>query len=80
MYSETTVGALLESKWYHFGFGARESSKMVLNTEELATIFHPPTIAVQTGPLIKRVEARKVGPPAGLPIYGEEGEELPGIK
>lgn len=79
MYSETFVGTVLESKWYHFGFSARASSKMVLNTEELATIFHPPTIAVQTGPLIKRVEARKVGPPAGLPIYGEEGEELPGI-
>lgn len=71
----------LKDLWkYHFKIGIRTASDMVLNTEELATIFHLPTHIVLTGPLIKRMESRKVGPPAGLPIYGEEGEELPGIK
>lgn len=67
-------------KAFHWGIKAQEVGKMVLNTEELATIFHPPTVAVLTGPLIKHVEARKVGPPAGLSIYGEGEEKLPGIK
>lgn len=65
---------------FDWGLGAR-SAKMVLNTEELATIYHPPTNVVLTAPLLKRVEARKIGPPAGLPIYGKEGEEeLPGLE
>lgn len=65
---------------FNWGIGAR-AKKMVLNTEELATIYHLPTNVVLTGPLLKGVEARKIGPPAGLPIYGEEEkEELPGIK
>ncbi len=39
----------------------------VLNTEELATIFHFPTIEVKA-PVAPRVEAKKGKPPAGLPI------------
>lgn len=71
---------ILEMKAFHWGIGAQQE-RVVLNTEELATIYHLPTMAVLTGPLIKRVEAKKAGPPAGLPIYGEEGEsgDLPGI-
>ena len=38
----------------------------VLNTEELATIFHFPTIEVKA-PVAPRVEAKKGKPPAGLP-------------
>jgi hypothetical protein len=65
--------------FFHFGIAAR-SQRMVLNTEELATIFHPPTQVVLTAPLMKRVEAKKIGPPAGLPIYGEGDEKkLPGL-
>ncbi|MBI4121406.1 MAG: hypothetical protein HY470_00405 [Candidatus Ryanbacteria bacterium] len=41
----------------------------VLNTEELATLFHPPTNLVMTGPLIKRVESKRMGPPASMPIF-----------
>lgn len=77
---ETFIGKLAKFKLFDWGFAAQRLGKMVLTAEELATIFHPPTFIVLTGPLIKRVEARKVGPPAGLPIYGEEGEELPGVK
>lgn len=77
---ETFAGKAMRMKWFHWGISAQVEGHMVLNVEELATIYHPPTFVVLTGPLIKRVEARKVGPPAGLPIYGEVGEELPGIK
>lgn len=77
MYDETFTGAVLKMKFFHWGIAARDRSRIVLNAEELATIYHPPTFIVLTGPLIKRVEARKVGPPAGLPIYGEGSEELP---
>ncbi len=77
---ETFIGKLAKFKFFDWGFAARREGKMVLSVEELATIFHPPSFAVLTGPLIKRVEARRVGPPAGLPIYGEEGEELPEAK
>jgi len=80
MYPETFAGGLLQMKLFNWGLKPRSfwmSSRMSLNTEELATIFHPPTQVVLTGPLIKRVEARKIGPPAGLPIYGEGAEDLP---
>ena len=63
-----------------FGLGSWKSYRMVLNAEELATIFHLPTIAVLTGPLIKRAEAKKIGPPAGLAIFGQGEDILPGIK
>ncbi len=39
----------------------------VFNTEELATIFHFPTIMVEA-PTLRMVEARKGEPPANLPI------------
>ena len=73
---------LLELDVFDWGFaGQKSSTRVVLNAEELATIYHPPMVVVLTGPLIKRAEAKKAGPPAGLPIYGEEGEgkDLPGI-
>ena len=77
MYQETFGMTVLDMKLFNWGWRPRRFSNMVLNTEELATIYHPPTYIVLTGPLIKRVEARKTGPPAGLPIYGEGSEDLP---
>lgn len=44
--------------------GAR---KMILNIEELATLWHFPTEAVKA-PLIMRTEARRGVPPSGLPV------------
>lgn len=38
----------------------------ILNTEELATVFHLPDIGVKS-PLLPRVEAKKGEPPVGLP-------------
>lgn len=51
-------------------------SHMILNTEELATIYHYPSNIVLTAPSIQRIESRKVGPPAQLPGQAR-GEELP---
>lgn len=39
----------------------------ILNIEELATIYHLPDVGVKS-PLLPRVEAKKGGPPSGLPI------------
>ncbi|MEK7193938.1 MAG: hypothetical protein AAB651_01105 [Patescibacteria group bacterium] len=45
----------------------REEKFPILNTEELATIYHVPAIMVEA-PKLRRLEAKKGEPPAGLPI------------
>jgi hypothetical protein len=40
---------------------------MILNTEELATIYHFPALKVVT-PTLVRVLSKKGEPPAGLPV------------
>lgn len=81
MYPETFTGSVLNIKLFNWGFKSKKiSSKMSLNTEELATIFHLPTAVVLTGHMIKRVEAKRGGPPVGLAIYGRGEEELSGVK
>ncbi len=49
----------------------RSRSVFVLNTEELATIYHLPSHLVLTAPFVRRVEAKRAGPPAGLPLFEE---------
>ncbi|MBI3294119.1 MAG: hypothetical protein HYZ71_05250 [Deltaproteobacteria bacterium] len=82
IYPQTFAENILEVKGFHFGIWGWKSSRMVLNTEELATIYHLPTKPVMSSQLIRKVEARKIGPPMGLAIYGEEGEraDLPGLQ
>lgn len=41
----------------------------ILNTEELATLWHFPTVAVHT-PLIRKSEAKRAEPPSSLPFTG----------
>lgn len=81
-FPETRFGTVLRASGNIFSFNPWSFGRMILNVEELATIFHLPTYLIQTGPLIKVGESRKVGPPAGLPIYGESDESQlpPGIK
>lgn len=61
-------------KWFmSFFYNSGHSSKFFkLNTEALATMFHPPTEFVLTAPHIKRMESKKASAPAGLAIFGEE--------
>jgi hypothetical protein len=66
---ETWMGKLFTSTLFSSNFGSR---RFGMNTESLATIFHPPTSAVLTAPHVRRMDSRKVGPAAGLGIYGDE--------
>jgi hypothetical protein len=66
---ETFIGRLITSTFFDWNF---KSQRMDMTTQCIATIFHPPTAGVLTGPHIQRVESRKVGPPAGLAIFGGE--------
>lgn len=68
---ETLMGKIMTSYLLNFN---SHSKFATLSVESLATIFHIPTQAVMTAPHIKRVESRKVGPPAGIAIFGEEEE------
>lgn len=68
---ETWMGRLLTSYPLNWNFA---SKRFQMNVEGIATLFHPPTAVVLTAPHIKRVESRKIGPPAGLAIFGEEEE------
>jgi len=45
----------------------RKEKFPVLNTEELATIYHFPSLTIET-PQLRRLETKKGGPPKGLPI------------
>jgi len=40
--------------------------QVILNTEELATVYHIPSIMLEV-PTLTRIAAKKVEPPAGLP-------------
>jgi hypothetical protein len=53
-----------------WGIGA---DPWILNTEELASLWHFPAIEVKA-PLVKKAEAKRAEPPVGLPIGGEEEE------
>jgi hypothetical protein len=66
---KTGMGKFVTS--YLFNFNTK-SKTFKITTESLATIFHPPTFLVLTAPHIHRVESKKSGPPAGLPIYGND--------
>lgn len=66
---DTGAGKFITSYLFNWNIHSR---MMTLNTESLATLFHPPTHLVLTAPHIQRVESRKSGPPAGLAVFGED--------
>jgi len=66
---EEFMGKVMTSAFFNWNFKAKNFD---MNTECLATVFHPPGYLALTGPHIKRVESRKGGPPAGLAIFGGE--------
>jgi len=68
---QTFMGRVITSTMYNWNFDSRT---FTMNTECLATLFHPPTQFVLTAPHLRRMESRKAGPPAGLAIFGEEEE------
>ncbi len=66
---ETKMGRWITSYFWNKNYG----SKFVkLNTESIASIFHPPTNLVLTAPHIKRMESKKASPSAGMSIFGDE--------
>ncbi|PIT92404.1 MAG: hypothetical protein COU08_02775 [Candidatus Harrisonbacteria bacterium CG10_big_fil_rev_8_21_14_0_10_42_17] len=67
----TFMGKLLTSSVFNTNFHSRS---YILNTEAIATLFHPPTFGTLTAPHINRMESKKTGAPAGLPIFGEGTE------
>jgi hypothetical protein len=66
---ETFMGKFITSFFLNWNFATKPDH---MTSQCIATIFHPPTAGVLTGPHVARMESRRVGPPAGLPIFGEE--------
>ncbi len=66
---ETWMGKLITSYIWNWNFA---SKYVKMNTEAIASIYHPPTNLVLTAPHIKRVESKKASPSAGMPIFGDD--------
>lgn len=56
---------------YKFRSPQRGAPLYILNTEELATLYHFPSIFVKT-PLLQKTEAKRAEPPMGIPFREEE--------
>jgi len=65
------IAKLWTSSFFYSNFS---SKTFKMSTECLATLFHLPTAILMTEPFIRHLESRRVGPPAGLNIFGEEEE------
>lgn len=68
MPEELNLGKAYTSHPFNFNFKSRS---LILSAAELATIYHIPAEGVLTAPHTKRAESKKMGPPAGLPIFTE---------
>ena len=64
-----SFGKFITSHIFNFN---NKSKTSVFVASELATIYHIPAEQVLTAPHIERTESKKMGPPAGLPIFEEE--------
>lgn len=63
------MGKLLTSHWLNWNFYTKGAT---ISTEGMASLYHPPTTLVTTAPHTRRVDSKKMGAPAGLPIYADE--------
>jgi len=62
---ETYVGAVSDANIFSpYRF---KNSIPILNSEELATLYHPPTNVVLTAPVLERIESKRVSPPSYIP-------------
>jgi hypothetical protein len=61
------ISVLNNYKKRYFPFRGFSGRGFVLNTEELATIYHVPGKIV-AAPMMPRIEAKKGGPPSSLPV------------
>jgi len=59
---------------YYVGRSGEGAPPYILNVEELASIYHFPSMLIRA-PLIQKVESRKVEPPFRLPTAPDEEEE-----
>ncbi len=69
MPEESSAAKLYTSHPFNVNFA---SQTFFLTVAELATIYHIPSELVLTAPYVKRLESKRMGPPAGLPIFEEE--------
>lgn len=69
MWTEARMGRILSSHLFNFGW---HSKPQILSSESLASLWHPPSNLVLTGPHTQRMESKKMGAPAGLPIYADD--------
>lgn len=63
---ETFTGRLVEADFWYWQFN-KKASISILNSEELATLYHFPTNVVLTAPFLERVESKKISPPFYIP-------------
>lgn len=69
MPEELSIGKIYTSHPLNFNTASR---CIILSAAELATIYHVPGELILSSPYLKRVESKRLGPPAGLPIFKEE--------
>ncbi|MCX6796252.1 MAG: hypothetical protein NTW06_02015 [Candidatus Falkowbacteria bacterium] len=60
-------------KAYKTRSGTKGREKFILDTEELATLWHVPIEAVVRAPLVQKAPGRKAEPPMSLPLTEEGG-------
>jgi hypothetical protein len=63
---QTRLTSALKKRSFSIG-----APRRILNAEELATIWHFPTITIKA-PLVKKTESRRAEPPVGLPVAIED--------
>lgn len=63
---QTRLTSALKKRSFSIG-----APRRILNTEELSSIWHFPTITIKA-PLVKKTESRRAEPPVGLPVAIED--------